>query len=195
MLGQGWFWDYQSRAIGYLEMIAHWKPLSILLLVMFLTALNGAALGSDPVDAKTIAIHEILFRIAFAQRRLLDAEAEIRACLTLAPDNACCHYQYAQMLWTEQKTVAAIIHFKAAARLAPENVEYQRTYRWAESRLADPGYLHIQRAVKHETTPDDAVGDFGTVEGSAKDSNAAPLAIPAIPSNVKLKVAPDKSRT
>lgn len=141
-----------------------------LISVILVASLNVTALGSESVVTQKLRAHKHLFKIALGEGRMPDAEKEVRACLTLDPNDAGLHYEYGQLLWKEKKMGSALIQLRQAALMCPEKTEYQRTYRQAASQVNGPssGRLRIKRAALRETTTEEAVGDFETIKNKMK---------------------------
>jgi predicted Zn-dependent protease len=140
-----------------------------LIAVILAASLNVATLGSESGVTQNLRIHKHLLKIALAKGRIPDADKEIRACLMLDPKDAGLHYDYGQLLWKENKVASALIQLRHAALLCPENAEYQRSYRRAASQVKGTSAenLRVKRAILHETSTDEAVGDFENIKDHA----------------------------
>jgi len=83
-------------------------------------------LAMDPeVAAKKQLCHTCLMKIYMAQRKFPEAMVESQALLTLTPNDARLHFDYANLLFQAQKQALAVQQYRAAAKLQPYVPEYQ----------------------------------------------------------------------
>lgn len=92
--------------------------------VVLLVLLPASAVEPE-VLAKKALCHSCLAKIYVAQKKYNEAMVEYQALLAIQPNDAAMHYEYGALLSKNDKFVAAIPQFKAAAKLSAFVPEYQ----------------------------------------------------------------------